>query len=60
MVCGRSVGPLGKLFGPRELTDDAYEAFALQVKALADGGVDVINLDIYRYSGNTRRPYRVD
>jgi methionine synthase I (cobalamin-dependent) len=44
-----SVGPLGKLFEPSgELTfDDAYEAFALQVKALADGGVDVINLETF-------------
>jgi methionine synthase I (cobalamin-dependent) len=44
-----SVGPLGKLFEPSgELTfEDAYEAFALQVKALADGGVDVINLETF-------------
>lgn len=44
-----SIGPLGKLFEPSgELTfEEAYEAFALQVRALADGGVDAINLETF-------------
>jgi 5-methyltetrahydrofolate--homocysteine methyltransferase len=45
-VCG-SIGPLGKMIEPLgEITfDQAYEAFAEQAKALADGGADVISLE---------------
>ncbi len=45
-VCG-SIGPLGKMLDPLgEVTfDQAYEVFAEQAKALADGGVDVICIE---------------
>ncbi|MBU1027043.1 MAG: homocysteine S-methyltransferase family protein [Candidatus Margulisbacteria bacterium] len=45
-VCG-SIGPLGKMIDPLgEVTfEQAYEAFAEQAKALADGGVDVICIE---------------
>jgi 5-methyltetrahydrofolate--homocysteine methyltransferase len=45
-VCG-SIGPLGKMLEPLgEVTfDQAYEAFAEQAKALAEGGVDVVSIE---------------
>ncbi|MFA5113797.1 MAG: homocysteine S-methyltransferase family protein [Candidatus Margulisiibacteriota bacterium] len=45
-VCG-SIGPLGKMLEPLgEVTfDQAYEAFAEQAKALAEGGVDVVSVE---------------
>jgi len=44
-----SIGPLGKLFEPSgELTfEKAYEVFAEQVKAVADGGADIINFETF-------------
>jgi 5-methyltetrahydrofolate--homocysteine methyltransferase len=45
-VCG-SVGPLGKMIDPLgEITfDHAYQAFAEQIKALEEGGVDVVSIE---------------
>jgi 5-methyltetrahydrofolate--homocysteine methyltransferase len=45
-VCG-SIGPLGKMLEPLgEVTfDQAYEAFAEQAKALAEGGADVVSVE---------------
>ena len=45
-VCG-SIGPLGKMIDPLgEVTfDQAYEVFAEQAKALAEGGVDVVSIE---------------
>ncbi len=44
-----SIGPIGMLFEPSgELTfEKAYETFKEQVKALADGGVDIINFETF-------------
>lgn len=44
-----SIGPTGLLFEPYgELTFDmAYEIFKEQVKAVADGGVDIINFETF-------------
>lgn len=44
-----SIGPVGKLFEPSgDLTFDmAYEIFKEQVKAVADGGVDIINFETF-------------
>jgi 5-methyltetrahydrofolate--homocysteine methyltransferase len=45
-VCG-SIGPLGKMIDPLGDVsfDQAYEAFAEQAKALAEGGADVISVE---------------
>lgn len=45
-VCG-SLGPLGKMLEPLGAVtfDQAYEAFAEQAKALAEGGVDVVSVE---------------
>jgi len=47
-VCA-SIGPAGVLFEPSgELTfDKAYDLYAEQVKAVADGGVDAINFETF-------------
>ncbi|MCX7711651.1 MAG: homocysteine S-methyltransferase family protein [Clostridia bacterium] len=44
-----SIGPIGILFEPSgELTfEKAYETFKEQVKALVDGGVDIINFETF-------------
>ncbi len=44
-----SIGPTGLLFEPSgELTfEKAYEVFKEQVKAVADGGVDIINFETF-------------
>jgi len=44
-----SIGPIGQLFEPfGELTfDAAYKVYAEQVKAVADGGVDIINFETF-------------
>jgi len=44
-----SIGPVGKLLEPLgDLTfDEAYEVFAEQVKAVADGGADIINFETF-------------
>lgn len=44
-----SIGPVGKLFEPSgELTFDyAYDIFKEQVKAVADGGADIINFETF-------------
>ena len=44
-----SIGPVGLLFEPSgELTfDKAYEVFSEQVKAVTDGGVDIINFETF-------------
>lgn len=44
-----SIGPIGKLFEPSgELTFDvAYEVFKEQIKAVVDGGVDIINFETF-------------
>jgi 5-methyltetrahydrofolate--homocysteine methyltransferase len=44
-----SIGPVGQLFEPSgELTFDvAYKVYAEQVKAVVDGGVDIINFETF-------------
>ncbi|MCR4434525.1 MAG: homocysteine S-methyltransferase family protein [Clostridiales bacterium] len=44
-----SIGPIGELFEPSgELTFDlAYETFKEQVRAVVDGGVDIINFETF-------------
>jgi 5-methyltetrahydrofolate--homocysteine methyltransferase len=44
-----SIGPTGKLIEPfGELGfNDAYKAFSIQIKALVDGGVDIINFETF-------------
>jgi 5-methyltetrahydrofolate--homocysteine methyltransferase len=44
-----SIGPIGQLFEPfGELTFDvAYKVYAEQVKAVADGGADIINFETF-------------
>jgi 5-methyltetrahydrofolate--homocysteine methyltransferase len=44
-----SIGPIGKLFEPSgELTfNKAYETYKEQVKAVVDGGVDIINFETF-------------
>lgn len=44
-----SIGPIGKLFEPSgELTfNTAYEIYKEQVKAVVDGGVDIINFETF-------------
>jgi len=44
-----SIGPIGKLFEPSgDLTFDvAYEVYREQVRALADGGADIINFETF-------------
>ncbi|AUS96585.1 hypothetical protein CDQ84_07425 [Clostridium thermosuccinogenes] len=44
-----SIGPIGKLFEPSgELTfEKAYDLFKEQVRAVADGGVDLINFETF-------------
>lgn len=44
-----SIGPIGSLFEPSgELTfEKAYEVFKEQVKAVVDGGVDIINFETF-------------
>lgn len=44
-----SIGPVGKLFEPSgELTfQTAYEVYREQVKAVADGGADIINFETF-------------
>lgn len=44
-----SIGPIGELFEPSgELTfDKAYEVFKEQIKAVADGGADIINFETF-------------
>ncbi|NJD01124.1 MAG: homocysteine methyltransferase, partial [Ruminiclostridium sp.] len=44
-----SIGPIGQLFEPSgELTfEKAYEVFSEQVKAVTDGGVDIINFETF-------------
>lgn len=57
-VCA-SVGPTGLLFEPSgELTfDRAYEIFSEQVKAIADGGADVINFETFTDLAELRAAY---
>lgn len=49
MLVAASIGPAGILFEPSgELTfERAYETFKEQVKAVADGGVDLINFETF-------------
>lgn len=44
-----SIGPIGKLFEPSgDLTfDEAYEVYKEQVKAVLDGGADIINFETF-------------
>ncbi len=57
-VCA-SIGPTGLLFEPSgELTfDRAYEIFSEQVKAVADGGADVINFETFTDIAELRAAY---
>jgi len=57
-VCA-SIGPAGLLFEPSgELTfDRAYEIFSEQVKAVADGGADVINFETFTDIAELRAAY---
>ena len=54
-----SIGPTGKLFEPSgELTfESAYEVFKEQVKAVADGGVDIINFETFTDIAEMRAAY---
>ena len=54
-----SIGPAGMLFEPLgDLTFEyAYEIYRLQVKALADGGVDVINFETFTDLAELRAAY---
>lgn len=49
ILVAASIGPAGMLFEPfGELTfDKAYEVFSEQVKAVADGGADIINFETF-------------